>query len=86
MRTQLPFSIDTVEEAREFLQELFDNDESYHPEDDAHDIIWNGTTVDMFEKDRLNELMEDMRELEGFDACEFLMDLIDRANPGLFTE
>lgn len=86
MRTQLPFCIDTVEEAQEFLRELFDNGESYHPEDDAHDIIWNGTHVDMFEKDRLNELMEDMRELDGFDACAYLNHLVDLANPGMFTE
>lgn len=41
MKTTLPTAINTIEEAKTFLTELNTNGEAYHPEDDAHDIIWD---------------------------------------------
>jgi hypothetical protein len=89
MRTRLPLRIDTVEEAKEFLTDLYNNGEAYHPEDDAHDIIWVGTEVSMFEKDRLNELMQNIYDLPcnsdrypdlGFDPCEHINEMFYRDN------
>lgn len=95
MITNLPFRIDTVEEAKEFLTELHNNNETFHPEDDAHDINWTTTEVSMEEKDRLNELMQNIYNLPcnkgkypdiEFDPCDFLMDLVRRDNPDLFQD
>lgn len=38
MKTNLPAAITTIDEAKAFLTELHANGESYHPEDDAHDV------------------------------------------------
>lgn len=87
MRTKLPTSIQTIDQAKTFLKELCANNEQYHPEDDAHDISW-GTieTVGDFptkeERDQLNKLMNEIYGLEGnenpdsmiFDPCEFIME------------
>jgi hypothetical protein len=95
MRTFLPFRIDTVKEAKEFLTELHENNETFHPEDDAHDINWTTTEVSMEEKDRLNELMQNIYDLPcnkdkypdlEFDPCDFLMELVRRDNPELFKD
>lgn len=84
MKTNLPTSINTVEEATAYLTELYNNDESYHPESDAHDVIW-GTCEKPTpaECDQLNKLSDDMYNLkefggeEGqFDPCRILMDLM----------
>lgn len=80
MKTKLPESINTVEEAKDFLQNLHNNGESYHPEDDAHDILWTGANPTPEECDQLNKLMSDIYENidfyeTGFDPCGFLLDL-----------
>jgi len=87
MKTVLPKSISTVEEAKVFLLALYNNNEVYHPEDDAHDIIWDGVTVSDAEADQLNKLMNDIYSLDDytmfngkeltFDPCEFLNSLDD---------
>lgn len=84
MKTKLPESISTVDEAKAFLLELHTNGESYHPEDDAHDIIWGSCeepTPD--ECDQLNKLMDDIYSLPDigtypnltFDPCGYFIDL-----------
>lgn len=78
MKTTLPESISTIEEANAFLTELNNNREVFHPEDDAHDIIWDmpkehAPTHD--ECDKLNSLMEQMYEIEGYDPCEIICTL-----------
>ena len=86
MKTTLPSRITTVEEAKAFLTELFDNHESYNPIDDAHDIDWTTCEPTEKEKDRLNDLMHDIYELPlqaggiFFDAAEYLWDKIVAAN------
>jgi hypothetical protein len=89
MKTTLPSKITTVEEAKEFLTALFDNNESYHPEDDAHDIDWTTCEPTEEEKEQLNKLMGNMYGLNGepfFDPCAFLWDMIVAANPTLQSD
>ena len=86
MKTKLPQSIGTIGEAKEFLKELCDNNEQYHPEDDAHDIEWKTELVGDYptkeERDQMNKLMNEIYALKGnedpermiFDPCEFIMD------------
>lgn len=81
MKTKLPISIKTVEEAIAFLTALHTNGEQYHPEDNAHDILWT-TPVTICDENQLNALMEDIYNLPGndgrhndlaFDPCEYLL-------------
>ena len=92
MKTKLPTSIQSVKEATDFLTELHHNNESYHPEDDAFDVIWSTCEVSDSEKHHLNRLMDDIYSLPeiwtpenqgGFDPCAILMDLILKQNPEL---
>jgi len=84
MKTQLPASINSVSEAKELLKALFDNGESFHPEDDARDL-----SGDIFTKKEgvlLNKLMGDIYKLEQvnkdgnnkyeFDPCDYLLSLM----------
>jgi hypothetical protein len=82
MKTNLPDSINTIDEAKTFLTDLFNNGESFHPEDDAFDINWpKGEQPTDEECSKLNNLMADIYNLEGnhspydmvFDPCEFLL-------------
>ena len=90
MKTTLPAKISTVKEAKIFLFDLHENSESFHPEDDAHTIVWDDIprqedepTHD--EAEQLNKLMADIYNLPGndgrhsgemiFDPCQFLLDL-----------
>lgn len=87
MKTTLPTTITTIEEAEAFLTDLYNNGESYHPEDDAHDIVWSGDIFGFPSRDdamQLNELMHQIYALPGndgrhtdlaFDPCEFLNQL-----------
>lgn len=95
MKTQLPEAITSVDEATRFITELYNNNESFHPEDDAFDIIWETTEVSDTEKHQLNKLMNDIYNLpeawskdnpEGFDPCAVYMDLLEKSNPELFDE
>lgn len=71
MITQLPQSITSIPEAKKFLFDLHTNGESYHPEDDAHDL--SGDLFTHTEADHLNKLMMDIYDLEDFDPCEYLL-------------
>lgn len=75
MKTTLPTKIETTEEAKKFLTDLHNNKEDFHPEDDAHDIIWfAGTHIpSKKELDKLNELMEACYKV--CDPCEILVNL-----------
>ena len=85
MKTNIPSQITTVEEAKVFLTDLHKNGETFHPEDDAHDIIWEEVEVSDEEKDALNNAMIDIYNLPGndgkhdnsieFDPCGFLLGL-----------
>ena len=99
MKTVLPAAIKTIEEAKAFLTELHKNNEGYHPEDDARDIVNIETDERIFtdeEAEMLNSLMADIYNLDGNDGkhdmsivfcpCGFLFDLIKADNPDIFAE
>jgi len=85
LKTKLPEAISTVKEAKLFLSELYNNNESFHPEDDANDIVWQTTEPNEDERKQLNKLMDDIYNLEGnngkhdasilFCPCEYLLSL-----------
>lgn len=90
MLTTLPQSITTVYQAKTFLLSLIDNNECYHPEDSAHDIITNGgeRLFTPAESDLLDQLFIDIYNLDGnngnhanpkFCPCGFILD-VDAAN------
>lgn len=77
MKTQLPEKIETVKEAEAFLKALIANNEHFHPEDDASEII-TSTGEDLFdewEASKINKLMGQIWDLnEDFDPCGFILD------------
>jgi len=74
MKTTLPNKIETVEEAKKFLTDLYNNNEAFHPDDNAHDIIWpDKPNPSKEELDKLNELMEACYKV--CDPCEILVNL-----------
>ncbi|HTN09213.1 hypothetical protein [Agriterribacter sp.] len=83
MKTILPESINTIQQAKALLIDLHHNGEAYHPEDNADEIIWQTCQPSQQEKDRLNKLMADMHGIKSpkgkttvsFDPCEFLISL-----------
>ena len=75
MKTKLPIHIHTKAQARKFLSQLFANDEAYHPEDDANDII-NLDHKNVFtpaEARSLNILMDEIYTIRGFDPCDYIL-------------
>jgi len=93
MKTTLPEAIRTIDEAKSFITELYQNGESYHPEDDAHEIIWNLPDKQKPTPDQcvqLNKLFNDIYDLvdiqspvgpHEFDPCGFLLDLFYEDHP-----
>jgi hypothetical protein len=83
MKTNLNRTISNQDDAENFLRELFENGESFHPEDDAHNIIRIATGERLFtdeESDKLNDLMSSMYEVgfdcdDDFDPCGYFLDL-----------
>lgn len=85
MKTVLPEAIKTKAEAEQFLTDLVNNKEAFHPEDDAHDIVWQSGETPTFEEcEQLNKLMEDIYKMPGNDGsqlapffcpCEFILSL-----------
>ena len=75
MNTTLPTAIASVEEAQEFLTDLHNNNEAFHPEDDAHHVDFSTCVPAVEERQQLNKLMREIYELNEFDPCDFLMDL-----------
>lgn len=85
MKTVLPAEIKTIEQAKTFLTDLYNNGESFHPEDSAHDIVWGACETPSFEdRQQLDVLMESIYDLPGNDGrhinlafcpCGFLLDL-----------
>lgn len=84
MKTVLPQSINTVEEAKGFLTELSRNNEAYHPEDSAASIgTLNEHILTESECLQLDKLMGEIYSLKGnedyrnmvFDSCDFLLQL-----------
>ena len=77
MKTQLPEKIENAAQAVEFLTQLFKNGESFHPEDDAHGIVWAVEDPPTPEEcDKLNDLMSDIYDLSDVDPCGILLELL----------
>lgn len=82
MKTVIPERINSVTEAMNFMKELYDNGESFHPEDSAFDIIKHGSQDRLFtdeEAEKIDERMLDISALlEHFDPCSYLLRLDKR--------
>ena len=74
MKTKIPESINSLEEAYCFLKDLVDNAEIWHPDDDATDVIWDGTDEPPTPEEAamLNKLMDEVRDYDP-DPCCFIM-------------
>ena len=81
MKTNLNIDITSDLEAIEFLEELCSNNEDFHPEEDAHDIIWNGVAPEHIptksECDKLNNLMTQIYVRTEVDPCEIIVNHIN---------
>jgi len=76
MKTTLPTKIETVEEAKNFLTDLCNNGESYHPDSSAFDIVWpNIVSPTIKEMKQLDCLMDMIMALD-FDPYKTIFDLI----------
>lgn len=78
LKTTLPTSIKTKKQAEKFLKELSLNGETFHPEDDANEIVWNlpkNQIPNKIECDKLNQLMNQCMHVKNFDPCEFLLSI-----------
>jgi hypothetical protein len=83
MKTKTPNYINSVEEAKDFLRDLFNNGEAYNPEDDAIDVIKVDSGDRVFTDDEAEEMNVLMSQVlwqasssNGlFDAFDFLNDL-----------
>lgn len=86
MQLSLPKQIKTIAQAKRFLTMLYKSGYSFHPEDDAKDIVWSSEvkTPTMEQCEQLNKLMDDIYNLPGndgkhidlaFDPCQWLLDI-----------
>jgi hypothetical protein len=81
MKTHLPEKIKGINHAEKFLTELYENGEAFHPDDDAHEVVWANAQVSFAEEEKLNLLMEQISNLRGFDPCGFLLGLDPNYEP-----
>lgn len=76
MQTVLPDAITSPEEADKFLTDLFNNGESFHPDDSAHEVNWDlGYIPSEEECEHLNKLMQDVLAIPGYDPYILLLQL-----------
>jgi len=83
LKTDLNRHIATQEDAVKFLKDLHDNNEDYHPDDDANDIRWGTCKPTKTECENLNILMDQIRENTTIDPCGVLLRLQNNAPPCL---
>lgn len=84
LKTKLPQTITTVEQAKKLLSDLYNNGEAYHPEDLAGDCLSNHGITDQ-EANQLDKLMEEIYNLKGnensqtmlFDPCWYYLMMFD---------
>jgi hypothetical protein len=77
MKTNLPEQIDSVQEAKDFLKEMVENGEIYHPKEDAFDIVWKSPPPTEDQMILLNKLMFDIENLEdeNFNALNYILSI-----------
>jgi hypothetical protein len=75
----LPESINTEEEAKQYIRMLADNSALYHFDDDANDL-----EIDLFnfERDHMNELSAQLFNFPGFDPFSYALEVLKELNPG----
>lgn len=73
LKTELPDSITTIEQAKKYLTDLHNNGEDYHPDGSAEDCL----DVNKPTAKQMDKLMDQVCGLQNndFDACGFLLDL-----------
>lgn len=74
MKTDLNITINSIESAQKYLQSLKANDELYHPDDNAHDIVWDTAKPTKKEREKLNINMDKVRDFIP-DPCGYLLEL-----------
>tara|TARA_R110002012_G_scaffold189097_1_gene356280 strand:- start:361 stop:636 length:276 start_codon:yes stop_codon:yes gene_type:complete len=76
IKTYFMVHIHREDQAKKFLDKLYEDGLMYHPEDDAHDIITNEGKL--FTADEADLLNERMGEIFGIldDPCEYVLELI----------
>ena len=79
MKTNLNIEIKTISDANKFILELFNNNELFHFDDDAEDIIWSECEPTAEEIKQLNNLVNQLFEIENYDPFDFAMDLFREA-------
>jgi len=76
-KTYFMIHIHREDQAKEFLDKLYEDGFMYHPEDDAHDIINDkGELFTADEANLLNERMDEIWEILD-DPCEYVLELIN---------
>jgi len=76
MKTNLPQTIETIEQAKAFLTELNSNNEAYHPEESALGVLWDpDRRPTNAELTKLDFLMDKVNQLGSWCPCEFLLSL-----------
>ena len=76
IKTYFKVHINKENQAKEFLDKLYEDGLMYHPEDDAHEIITNeGMLFTADEADLLNERMDEIWGILD-DPCEYVLKLI----------
>lgn len=71
MKTILPESIHTIDQAKQFLADLYNNKEAWHPEDNPADCL----EIDEETAMHLQMLLEHIYTFD-FDPCEYYLSLI----------
>lgn len=72
--TVLPNEINTIEEAKKYLTDLYNNGEAYHPDDEVADCL----DVDFKTGEKMDKLMDRIFEISkgtNFDIYLFLLQL-----------
>lgn len=76
LKTILPDFVRSAEQAEAFLTSLHDSGECFHPDDDAHSVVWGQPGPTRKERDKLNKLMGQCRKY--VDPCGVLLALAKR--------
>ena len=78
MKTNLGIEIKTISDANKFILELFNNNELFHFDDNAEDIIWSECEPTSEEIKQLNNLVSQLFEIENYDPFELVVSLIKK--------
>ena len=77
MKTNLNVSIKTKKDAKKFIKELHGNNEAFHPDDDAFDIVFLGCNPTDIELRKLNVRISECHAVKRFDPGAYLFELLN---------